>query len=89
MAHCIGNASRGRWCDFAPVGTRESAVAIRDGAVLAVGTDGEVTGGYSGTTPDLAGQVVLPRFNDTRAHPIQRAGSMLVFGGRIVYEKES
>jgi hypothetical protein len=52
-------------------GTRASAVAIRDGVILAVGTDAEVTGAYSGPTRDLAGQMVLPGFHDTHAHPIQ------------------
>ncbi|MHC9538356.1 MAG: amidohydrolase [Vulcanimicrobiota bacterium] len=48
------------------------AVAIRDGKILAVGTDSEIAG-YAGEKTviiDLKGKMVLPGFCDSHLHPI-------------------
>ncbi len=50
-----------------------TAIAIRDGRFLAVGTDGEILGlaGKSTRRVDLARRRVLPGFNDAHAHPAE------------------
>jgi predicted amidohydrolase YtcJ len=50
--------------------TRASAVAIRDGKILAVGSDADIGGAYEGPSRDLGGRMVLPGFHDAHAHPI-------------------
>jgi predicted amidohydrolase YtcJ len=49
---------------------RATAIAIADGRIVAVGTDAEVRGAYTGPERDLAGMMVLPGFHDVHAHPI-------------------
>jgi predicted amidohydrolase YtcJ len=51
-------------------GTRASAVAIRDGVIVAVGSDADVGAAFAGPSRDLAGRMVLPGFHDSHAHPI-------------------
>jgi predicted amidohydrolase YtcJ len=51
-------------------GTRASALAIRDGKLLAVGSDVDIGAAYEGPTRDLGGRMVLPGFHDAHAHPI-------------------
>jgi len=47
-----------------------TAVAIRDGRILAVGNDVDVSADFAGPTRDLEGQMVLPGFHDAHTHPI-------------------
>ncbi|MEZ5288686.1 MAG: amidohydrolase [Vicinamibacterales bacterium] len=49
-----------------------SAVAVRDGRIVAVGTDPEVTrlAGPDTRTLDLAGRFVMPAFHDAHVHPL-------------------
>ncbi|GAA4356985.1 amidohydrolase [Angustibacter luteus] len=50
-----------------------TAVAVRDGRVLAVGSDDEVRAAVGDATEvvDLAGRLVLPGFTDAHVHPVQ------------------
>ncbi|MGH8309901.1 MAG: amidohydrolase family protein, partial [Steroidobacteraceae bacterium] len=52
---------------------RATAVAIRDGRIIAVGTDGDVVVhiGPSTETIDLAGRAAYPGFKDSHAHLLQ------------------
>jgi len=50
--------------------TRASAIAIRDGLIVAVGSDAQIDAAFAGPTRDLGGAMVLPGFHDTHAHPI-------------------
>jgi predicted amidohydrolase YtcJ len=50
--------------------TRASALAIRDGNIVAVGSDADVSAAYEGPSRDLGGRMVLPGFHDAHAHPI-------------------
>lgn len=54
-----------------PANPKATAVAIRDGRILAVGADREVLAlaGKSTRRTDLDGRRVLPGFNDAHAHP--------------------
>lgn len=48
------------------------AVAIKDGKIVAVGTNGEMAayGGSRTRTVDVGGRLVLPAFGDAHAHPL-------------------
>ena len=46
------------------------AVAIREGRIVAVGSNDTVTGAWRGPAFDLTGQMVLPGFHDAHVHPI-------------------
>ncbi len=46
------------------------ALAIRDGRILATGTDAEI-GGYQGRKIDLNGRTVIPGLIDSHSHPIR------------------
>jgi len=50
--------------------SRATAIALRDGRILATGSDAVITAAYSGPVRDLGGQMVLPGFHDAHAHPI-------------------
>jgi predicted amidohydrolase YtcJ len=54
-----------------PGGAEATAVAIRDGRILAVGTDRQILAmaGRNSKRIDLARRRVLPGFNDAHAHP--------------------
>jgi len=54
-----------------PGGAEATAIAIRDGRILAVGTDREILAlaGKNSRRIDLARRRVLPGFNDAHAHP--------------------
>ena len=49
------------------------AVAIRNNAIMAVGTDNQIAQYRGGTTEviDLAGRMVLPGFHDSHSHPLE------------------
>jgi predicted amidohydrolase YtcJ len=55
------------------------AVAVRDGAIVAVGTDDEITElrGDSTEVIDLAGRMLLPGFQDAHVHPVGGGLDML------------
>jgi hypothetical protein len=55
---------------FDEADTRVTALAIRDGRILATGSDTVITAAYAGPVRDLGGQMVLPGFHDAHAHPI-------------------
>ena len=46
------------------------AVAIRDGRIVAVGTDQEVLNRFQGQVFELGGRMVLPGFHDSHVHPM-------------------
>lgn len=52
-------------------GTWAQAIAVRDGRIVAVGTDREIRehSGAATETIDLAGKMVLPGFQDAHVHP--------------------
>jgi predicted amidohydrolase YtcJ len=50
--------------------TWAEAIAIRDGTVLAIGSDDELAGLPAGETVDLGGRPVLPGFVDAHVHPV-------------------
>src|SRR5258706_633626 len=54
-----------------PGGAEATAIAIRDGRILAVGTDRQILAmaGRNSRRMDLARRRVLPGFNDAHAHP--------------------
>ena len=54
------------------VRSRASAVAVRDGRIVAVGTDDDVREliGPSTEVVDLAGRMLLPGFQDAHVHPV-------------------
>jgi predicted amidohydrolase YtcJ len=54
-----------------PDGAEATAIAIRDGRILAVGTDRQILAmaGRNSRSIDLARRRVLPGFNDAHAHP--------------------
>jgi predicted amidohydrolase YtcJ len=56
-----------------------NAVAVRDGAVVAVGTDDEVREliGQGTEVVDLAGRLLLPGFQDSHVHPVGGGLDML------------
>ena len=58
-----------------------SAVAVRDGRIAAVGTDGEVLPcrGPGTEVIDCRGRTVVPGFNDAHCHPIALAASYLAW----------
>lgn len=53
-----------------------TAVAIRDGVIVAVGSDQAVTEEFAGPARDLEGGMLLPGFHDAHTHPIY--GGMLL-----------
>jgi len=55
------------------------AVAVRDGAIVAVGTDDEIRDliGDGTDVVDLAGRMLLPGFQDAHAHPVGGGVDML------------
>jgi predicted amidohydrolase YtcJ len=55
------------------------AVAVRDGAIIAVGTDDEVADlrGDHSEVVDLAGRMLLPGFQDAHVHPVGGGLDML------------
>jgi len=55
------------------------AVAVRDGAIVAIGTDDEVTDlrGDHTEVVDLAGRMLLPGFQDAHVHPVGGGLDML------------
>jgi predicted amidohydrolase YtcJ len=55
------------------------AVAVRDGAIVAVGTDDEIAGlrGDRTEVVDLAGRMLLPGFQDAHVHPVGGGLDML------------
>jgi predicted amidohydrolase YtcJ len=57
----------------------QEAIAIKDGKILTVGTDAEVTALAGGTTEqtDLGGKMVLPGFVDGHPHMVHRGISLL------------
>lgn len=55
----------------------DGALALRDGAIVAVGPRAEVRRGHAGPTVDVGGRVVMPGLVDAHAHPLwagERAG---------------
>src|SRR5688572_12466280 len=54
------------------VRSRASAVAVRDGRIVAVGADADVREliGSSTEVVDLAGRMLLPGFQDAHVHPV-------------------
>jgi predicted amidohydrolase YtcJ len=48
----------------------EQAIAIRDGTIIAVGTNEETTDRFEGLTESLDGRMVLPGFHDAHLHPL-------------------
>ena len=46
------------------------ALAVRDGRIVAVGTDEEVLGRFQGQVFELGGRMVLPGFHDAHVHPM-------------------
>ena len=54
------------------MGSHASAVAVRDGRIVAVGTDDDVRDlvGSSTEVVDLAGRMLLPGFQDAHVHPV-------------------
>jgi predicted amidohydrolase YtcJ len=63
----------GRVYTVQPANPQATAIAIRDGRILAVGTDRQVLAlaGKNTRRVDLARRRVLPGFNDAHAHPWQ------------------
>ena len=62
-------------------GTTGTAIAIRDGKVLAVGGD-ELTGRYAAErSVDLGGRTAMPGFNDAHIHIRGRARRHIPLGG--------
>jgi predicted amidohydrolase YtcJ len=62
----------GEICTMDPGFSWASAVAVKDGRILAVGSDSEMAG-YTGSNTivvDLKGKMVLPGFCDSHIHPI-------------------
>jgi predicted amidohydrolase YtcJ len=52
--------------------TRASAVGVRDGRIVAVGSDDEIRDGIDATTSvvDLRGRMLVPGFQDAHVHPV-------------------
>ena len=52
--------------------SRASAVGVRDGRIVAVGTDADVRGELDSTADvvDLRGRMLLPGFQDAHVHPV-------------------
>jgi predicted amidohydrolase YtcJ len=52
--------------------TRANAIAVKDGRIVAVGSDGEVRDRIDSTTEivDLGGRMLLPGFQDAHVHPV-------------------
>ena len=50
---------------------RTSAVAVRDGVVIALGEDARDAAGHRADVIDLEGGALLPAFGDGHAHPLQ------------------
>ncbi|MEZ5551284.1 MAG: amidohydrolase [Pseudomonadales bacterium] len=49
---------------------RAEAMAIRDGRIVALGSDDDILARFSGPQRDLGGAMVLPGFHDAHVHPI-------------------
>ncbi|MFI7443287.1 amidohydrolase [Nonomuraea indica] len=64
---------------LAPAGPAATAVAVRDGRIVAVGRDADVRP-LTGTTTevvDLAGRALLPGFQDAHVHPVLAGLTMI------------
>ena len=54
-----------------------SAVAVRDGLIVAVGSTSEISNRFSGPVEDLAGRMLLPAFHDAHLHLVSGGLQML------------
>lgn len=70
----------GRVCTMNPSRPWAEAAAIRDGTIVRVGSDAQVSGVVGSRTEvlDLRGRLVLPAFQDCHIHPVQ--GGALYLG---------